>query len=171
MPFRDSWILVGLLLVAIGLGAGEAVIAGVGFVVMLLGAATRYWSRHLWDRVEFRTRLAEKRAFVGENVELEVTLANKKPLPLPWFEWRLPLSDQLEVPGEGLAASAAPGESWLVRRGAMGWYERQAWTFTVGQETAATQKPSRCWNRSPAEPPTVACTAVMRRCCAAWAGA
>lgn len=131
MPFRDSWILVGLLLVAIGLGAGEAVIAGVGFVVMLLGAATRYWSRHLWDRVEFRTRLAEKRAFVGENVELEVTLANKKPLPLPWFEWRLPLSDQLEVPGEGLAASAAPGESWLVRRGAMGWYERQAWTFTV----------------------------------------
>ncbi len=36
MPFRDAWIIVGLLLVSIGFGTGEPAVAGVGFVVVLV---------------------------------------------------------------------------------------------------------------------------------------
>src|SRR5690606_6598874 len=68
---------------------------------------------------------------VGEPVGLRVELENKKPLPLPWYEWRLAVADTSTVDGEQLAASAAPGVSYIVRRGAIGWYERQAWNFSL----------------------------------------
>jgi uncharacterized protein (DUF58 family) len=131
MPFRDAWITVGLLLVAVGFGTAEPVIAAVGFVVMVIGAVARYWRNHLWDRVSLPSRLTERRAFAGEEVGLHVSLANRKLLPLPWFEWRMAVAGQFEAPGEQLAASAAPGTSWIVRRGAMGWYEQQSWEFKL----------------------------------------
>jgi uncharacterized protein (DUF58 family) len=130
--------MVGLLMVAIGFGAEEPAIAAVGFVVMIVGAIARYWSRHLWDRLDLNARLGERRAFVGEQVPLEITLSNRKPLPLPWFEWRLPMSDLLHAEGEKLAAAVAPGTSWIVRQGAAGWYETQSWTFMVSS-------PERGW--------------------------
>ena len=68
MPFRDAWIIVGLLLVSIGFGTGEPVVAGVGFVVVIIGAVARYWSRHLWDRLELRATGTSRR---GEFRELE----------------------------------------------------------------------------------------------------
>ncbi|MGH2608744.1 MAG: DUF58 domain-containing protein [Tepidiformaceae bacterium] len=134
MPFREAWITVGLVLVALGFAVAEPVIAAVGFVVMVIGAIARYWSRHLWDRVELPARLSERRAFSGEEVRLDVTLANRKLLPLPWFEWRMAVAGPFEVPGEHLAAAAAPGTSWIVRRGAIGWYEQQAWDFRLASQ-------------------------------------
>jgi uncharacterized protein (DUF58 family) len=94
MPFRDAWITVGLLLVAVGFGTAEPVIAAVGFVVMVIGAVARYWRNHLWDRVSLPSRLTERRAFAGEEVGLHVSLANRKLLPLPWFEWRMAVAGQ-----------------------------------------------------------------------------
>jgi uncharacterized protein (DUF58 family) len=131
VPFREAWIAVGLLLVALGFAVGEPVIAAVGFVIIVIGGIARYWHRHLWDRVQLVARLSERRAFSGEEVRLDVTLANRKLLPLPWFEWRMAVAGPFDVPGEHLAAAAAPGTSWIVRRGAMGWYEQQAWDFRL----------------------------------------
>lgn len=131
MPFREAWLHVGALLVLIGFAASQPPVAAIGFVVVLIGGITRYWSRHLFDRVTFTTRLGEHRAFIDELVPLEVTLENRKLLPLPWYEWRLSLGDQVRIEGEELAAQAVPGMSWLVRRGALGWYQRNDWSFRL----------------------------------------
>ncbi|MCK9518119.1 MAG: DUF58 domain-containing protein [Dehalococcoidia bacterium] len=131
MPFRDAWLVVGALLVLVGFAAAEPVVSAVGFVVLLIGGLSRYWSRHLFDRVFFHRRLGERRAFVDEPVALHLELENRKALPLPWYEWRLAMADPLRVEGESLASHAVPGLSWLVRRGAMGWYERRNWELRV----------------------------------------
>ncbi len=131
MPFRDAWLPVGALLILVGFAASQPVISAVGFVVLLIGGISRFWSRHLFDRVSLRRDLAERRVFIGETVPLAIELENRKALPLPWFEWRLALADPLEVEGESLAAHAVPGLSWLVRRGAIGWYERRNWRVTL----------------------------------------
>jgi uncharacterized protein (DUF58 family) len=131
VPFRNAWLFVGPLLVLVGFSAAQPPIAGVGFVVILVGGVSRYWSRHLFDRVELRRSLAARRAFAGEAVRLDVEMVNRKPLPLPWFEWRLGVVDPIAVEGEALAAAAAPGLSWIVRKGAMGWYQRQTWQFQL----------------------------------------
>ncbi len=131
MPFRDAWLVVGILLVFVGYGAGEPAIIAVGFVVILIGGGTRFWSRHLFDRVDFKRTLDERRVFLGESTNLRVTLANRKFLPLPWYEWRLAIADTFLADGEVLSAAAVPGSSWLVRRGALGWYQHHDWTFRL----------------------------------------
>lgn len=131
MPFRDAWLVLGGVLLFAGFAAAQPAIAIVGLIVIALGALSRYWSRHLFDRVTFTRRLLEKRSFIGEDVSLDVSLDNRKPLPLPWYEWRLALAEPLPVKNESVAASAAPGQKWLVRRGALGWYQKHQWRFTI----------------------------------------
>src|SRR5512134_3370455 len=131
MPFRDAWLVIGALLVFIGFGAAEPAIGLIGVVVVVLGAVARYWSKHLFDRVELRRRTSETRAFLGEEIKIDVELSNRKPLPLPWYEWRLALGEPLPVDGEALGAAAVPGLKWLHRRGALGWYQQHSWHFVM----------------------------------------
>ena len=131
MVFRDLWLLAGPVLIGVGAGTGQPMVTGIGVVVLIVGALSRLWARHLFDRVSVRTELSEIRAFQGEEVELRVELENRKPLPLPWFDLRLTLSDELEIEGETAASASAPGLSWLMRRGALGWYERRRWRLRL----------------------------------------
>jgi uncharacterized protein (DUF58 family) len=131
MPFRDAWLPVGGLLLFIGFAAAQPPIAIVGLLIIALGGISRYWSRHLFDRVTFKRSLREKRSFVGEAVSYDVALENRKPLPLPWYEWRIGLVEQLPVENESVAAAAAPGLKYIVRRGALGWYQKHEWRFTL----------------------------------------
>ena len=131
MPFRDAWLVLGGFLVFVGLSAAQPIIAGVGLVILVLGGISRYWSNHLFDRVTFSRRLGERRAFIGDEVSLNVVLSNQKPLPLPWYQWRIGVVDTLDVESTVVAPSAAPGLKWIVRRGALGWYQRHQWTFVL----------------------------------------
>ncbi|MGE5596308.1 MAG: DUF58 domain-containing protein, partial [Hyphomicrobiales bacterium] len=135
MPFRDAWLLIGPLLILVGFGASEPAISAVGFVVLLIGGVSRFWRRHLFDRVSLRRKPAERRAFIGEEVPLSIEFENRKALPLPWYEWRLAMADPLAIKGETLAAAAVPGLSWLVRRGAIGWYEKRRWDLSLVAST------------------------------------
>ena len=131
MPFRDAWLVVGGLLIFVGFGAEEPAIGLIGAMVVALGALARYWSKHLFDRVTLTRTPSERRTFIGEEIGVDVELTNQKPLPLPWYEWRLALGEPLPVEGEHLGAAAVPGLKWLHRRGSLGWYQRHRWKFTL----------------------------------------
>ncbi|MFQ5382564.1 MAG: DUF58 domain-containing protein [Dehalococcoidia bacterium] len=131
MPFRDVGLLVGGLLVFLGLAASAPIVVAVGVGIVAIGGVARFWSNHLFDRLTFSWRLSEHRVFLGEESALVANLENRKPLPLPWFDWRLGLSDGLEAEGEVLASGAVPGMGWILRRGALGWYESQTWRFAL----------------------------------------
>lgn len=131
MPFRDAWLPVGGFLLLVGFAAEQPAIVVVGLVIIVLGGISRYWSRHLFDRLTFKRWTRERRSFIGDAVTLNVSLENRKPLPLPWYEWRLGLAEALPVENEALAAAASPGLKWIVRRGALGWYQKHEWTFAL----------------------------------------
>jgi uncharacterized protein (DUF58 family) len=131
MPFRDAWLVIGGFLLIVGFAAAQPAIVVVGLVTIVIGGLSRYWSRRLFDRVRFTSTMRERRTFIGESVLMDVHLENEKPLPLPWYEWRVGLIEALPVEGEEMGASASPGLSWLIRRGALGWYAKHDWTFTV----------------------------------------
>ena len=131
MPFRDAWLVVGGFLLFVGLSASQPVVAGIGLVILVLGGVSRYWSKHLFDRVVMTRKLREKRAFIDDEVLLDVVLSNQKPLPLPWYQWRLGVLESLEASEDVVTASASPGLKWIVRRGALGWYQLHNWTFAL----------------------------------------
>jgi uncharacterized protein (DUF58 family) len=131
MPFRDAWLVIGVLMVFVGFGAEEPAIGLIGVVVVILGAVARYWSKHLFDRVTLKRTLSERRAFIGEDIAVDIELSNKKPLPLPWYEWRVALGEALPAENESVGSAAAPGLKWLHRRGSLGWYQQHRWKFTL----------------------------------------
>ena len=71
MPFRESWILIGGILIVIGYTLAMPTMAGVGFVIFVIGGVSRYWSRHLFDRVSFTRRLNVSRVFIDEPAEYQ----------------------------------------------------------------------------------------------------
>ena len=131
MPFRDAWLVIGALLVLLGFGTGEPVMAAVGFVVLIVGGVSRFWSKRLFDRTALTRSLSQRRAFADEKIGLHVELANRKVIPLPWYTWSLALADHITVDGESLGGTVVPGLSWLARKGSMGWYERREWDFEL----------------------------------------
>lgn len=131
MPFRDAWLPVGILLIFIGFSVEEPAISAVGLVIVIVGGVARYWSKHLFDRLTFTVKARERRAFIDEAVTLDVELENRKPLALPWYEWRIALAEALPAEHETVAAAASPGMKWLVRSGALGWRQKHDWAFTV----------------------------------------
>jgi len=131
MPFRDAWVPVGALLIFIGLVASRPLIVAVGLVIVVLGAVGQFWSRHLFDRVTVVRRLGERRAFAGEHVSLGIALENRKVLPLPWYELRIGIAEALPVDEEAISGAAFPGLNFIVRRGALGWYQRHEWQVSI----------------------------------------
>lgn len=131
MVFRDLWLLAGPVLIGVGAGTGQPMVTGIGVVVLVVGVLARLWARYVFRRVSVRSDLSEVRAFQGETVEMRFELENRKPLPLPWFDLRLAVSEELDVEGEEPVAASAPGLNWLTRRGALGWYERRRWRLRL----------------------------------------
>jgi uncharacterized protein (DUF58 family) len=87
---------------------------------------TRLWTRFGIRRVEYSRALGATRAVAGDSVDLDVTVWNRKPLPLPWVA-----ADDLV--GDGLAIRERPqmdvdlersGRQILHNGWALAWYER-----------------------------------------------
>jgi uncharacterized protein (DUF58 family) len=99
---------------------GMAMLAG-----LFLGTAglARLWCRLSLTGVLAERRFACLRSFPGEPLACTLSLANRKPLPLPWvqLEWALP-------PGLRLQRSEAAVDSpWVRRSAALLGYRRMSW--------------------------------------------
>ncbi|HEY3061751.1 MAG TPA: DUF58 domain-containing protein [Chloroflexota bacterium] len=95
--------------------------------LLLVGLLGKGWSAVSLVRVQFARRPLAERAFCGDDIEIEATLANPRPLPLPWLEvWeRLPAA--LDPEGTVERSFAQPNAVW-VQRGLSLWpYQRLRW--------------------------------------------
>jgi uncharacterized protein (DUF58 family) len=90
------------------------------------GSLTRLWSRFGARRVEYSRSLGATRAVAGDMVPLDVTVWNRKPLPLPWVA-----ADDLVGAGltvrerEQMDRDGERNNALVLRNGwALAWYER-----------------------------------------------
>lgn len=88
MIFRQIWLTVAVVVILAGIGLREPSVAAVGVLVLLAGGLSRLWSRLAFERVSYRRTLPGRRAFVGEEIEVGYSIANRKALPVPWVEVR-----------------------------------------------------------------------------------
>jgi len=80
------WLLIAALLFIISLILHQMPLLLVSLLFFLAGGVARLWKRYCLTRVEYQRRLSSNRVFFGEEVQLEVEVANRKPLPLPWIQ-------------------------------------------------------------------------------------
>ncbi len=87
------WLLIAALLFIVSLILHQVALLLVSLLFFLTGGVARLWGRYCLSRVEYRRRLSANRVFFGEEVQLEVEVSNRKPLPLPWIQ----IDDEIPV--------------------------------------------------------------------------
>ncbi|MEO8510586.1 MAG: DUF58 domain-containing protein [Chloroflexota bacterium] len=69
----------------------------VAVIVAAYGTLTRLWTRYGLGELRYERRLSSRRALVGDAIDLDITVWNRKPLPLPFLAADDQLTDGLPV--------------------------------------------------------------------------
>ncbi len=118
-----------LLLLAGVLHQGGLLLVAV-LLVLLFGVA-KIWEKYALRRVEYTRRLSASHAFFGDEVRLELSVANRKPLPLPWLSISEELDERLTLSTGATTPSAVPGRVVLSYVMPLGWYRKVTRAYTM----------------------------------------
>jgi len=121
-----GWVALAAVMVAVGAATSAPGLFMVAAATLGYGSLTRIWSRFGMGRVEYDRHLGSTRAVAGDIVTLDVTIWNRKPLPLPWIA-----ADDLVTDGIGVRERPTMerdderlGRRVLANAWALAWYER-----------------------------------------------
>jgi uncharacterized protein (DUF58 family) len=117
-------------LLVLSLLFGQGLLALVCALLLLTAGLAWLWDRWSLVRVSYERELSHPRAFVGDEVELALRIANRKPLPLSQLDIRDYVPAGLEVIGHDLRPDN-DGRQLLHRSTSMRWYEGLIWRYQV----------------------------------------
>jgi uncharacterized protein (DUF58 family) len=122
---RGSYLplIVGVLFL-IGVILGQIPLLLIAFLLLLVWGTTRLWERYALTRIEYHRRLSSKRAFFGEELLLELEVANRKPLPLPWVEIDDEIPEEITFLKGKTTQSHKTARVHLTSLLSLGWYHR-----------------------------------------------
>ena len=129
--FNESWIRFAALMVVFGVllhASGMIVLAALLLTVLPVAWA---WNRVALWRVEYDRVLSEHRVFVGETIDLSVTVTNRKLVPLAWVKIDDQFPTRLTPENKTLEPSHIPLTAYLSQRAALGWFERARWNYRL----------------------------------------
>ena len=129
--WHDFWIGFFAVVIAIGFFMGQGVVIAFGAMGVVSGAVSLAWNRLSLDDVKYERHLPHQRAFLGEEIDVTVSLMNRKPLPLPWIRVTDELPDELRVVSGDVAANVRPKVAALRHQTSLAWYERIRWRYRV----------------------------------------
>jgi uncharacterized protein (DUF58 family) len=144
--FNQRWITLSILMILLGLLLGQRAVLVLPIFLLLTLAAGHWWNDRALRDVSYRRRIARKRAFPGETVDIEVMVENSKLLPVPWLrvddEWPL-ATPPTDAQALGPSHVADMGE--LTHVFALRWYERvrRHYTLQTGQRGVYGLGPTR----------------------------
>ena len=113
----------GVLLIVGGAVLGAPGLIGVGVMVELVWALRSLWTRFGLRNVTYERHIAAPRALFGEDVELRLTVRNRKLLPLPWLQVEDYVSEDAHFVGRELEPAEQPGFAILRTTWTLGWYQ------------------------------------------------
>lgn len=81
----SGWLALAAVMAVVGAVAGAPGLLVVAGITAGYATLTRLWSRYGARSVTYERQLGSGRAVAGDTVTLDVTIWNRKPLPLPWI--------------------------------------------------------------------------------------
>jgi len=126
----NYWLLFSAALLILSLIINQIPLLLVSLIFFFTGSIARIWDRYCLSRIEFRRKLSSERAFFGDNIHLEISVANRKPLPLPWFQIEEEIPADISVTSDSsLLSEREEGNSTgemaeLYQKVTYGWYNR-----------------------------------------------
>ncbi|MCZ7567402.1 MAG: DUF58 domain-containing protein [Ardenticatenaceae bacterium] len=128
---RDHWRwLIGATIVS-GVLLQAPLLLLLGLLLMVIAAIVWVWDRACLAGVSYERRLENSTLFWGEETDLVVTIANLKPLPLPWLRVEDEVPEEVVFLTGRLSASSVPRRATLRNVLALAPYERIARRYRV----------------------------------------
>lgn len=127
---KNHWFLAAIFLVLAGAVGHNGFLGTLGLGLLIVTLLAWLWARFSLRGVIYARTLSTDRLYAGESLDIEVSLTNDKPLPLPWLSTQDRFDRQLIVSGAGRLVRAK--DEWqLRRRVSAGPYERLRWKYHV----------------------------------------
>ncbi len=129
--FSPAWIDLILLVLAIGFLLRSPVLLTLGFLLTLTIALAWVWNRNVLRRVTFERTFPGHRFFPGDETAVEITIANRKLLPLAWLRWEDRFPAQADLLHGRLETEGTAGRRILSRGTTVRWYQRVRWRYPL----------------------------------------
>jgi len=129
--WHDVWIAFFIFIIAVGILLGQGLVIAFGVMGLVAGAISLVWNRLALEEVSYERTVSGSRAFIGEELDMTVTLTNRKPLPLPWIRVQDEVPDALQIIEGDVAANIRPRLQTLEHSTSMAWYERIRWRYRL----------------------------------------
>ena len=117
-------------LTALALVTGQGLLALICILLLVTAGVARLWDRWSLLRVSYTRELSQQRAFPGDEVELVIRIANRKPLPLVALVVRDIVPLKLEVVGHTKRLDTE-GRQVINRMTSLRWYESIGWRYQL----------------------------------------
>lgn len=118
------WLFIAAVLFIVSLVLHQVPLLLISLLFILVRGVARLWERYCLVRIEYQRRLSANRVFFGEEVQLEVEVANRKPLPLPWIQ----VEDEIPAEVTLLKGRTSPAHQenrvLLSNLLSLGWYHK-----------------------------------------------
>lgn len=121
---HELWLLLLLIIVIVGILAGQPWIVALAAMSIVVGLVARIWARLSLEDVSYMRGFSQDHLFPGEELELTLTVENRKPLPVPWLRLHEEVPVELEVIDQRLATDQRADTRTLKDNFSLAWYER-----------------------------------------------
>ena len=129
--FNESWIILAVFISILGFALRLDSLMTVAALLLTVVPTAWFWNRQTTRRVEYTRSLSERRAFVGETVDLSLRVTNRKLIPIPWLKIEDEFPSRLTVLRGNVEPTSDPTTNHLARLLSLRWYERVTWHYQV----------------------------------------
>lgn len=129
--FNDAWVALSVLCLLIGLVSRQSGLVLVGVLLLTILPIARLWNRYALRRIAYARQLEPRRAFIGETVDLTLTVENRKILPLGWLSVEDEWPDNLHLDQEEDLRVIGSGRMALHNAFSLRWYERVRLRYAI----------------------------------------
>lgn len=98
---------------------------------LLVAGISWMWNRLSLQDVTYERELSQQRVFIGEEVEITVSLSNRKPIPLGSVRADDEMPKSIEFAEADMVSSYNPQAQTMRHSTSMGWYERIRWHYKL----------------------------------------
>ncbi len=140
----DYWLWLAFIILIVGIIMHQVALALVAMLFLLTGGVSRLWNKYCLHRIEYKRRLSHNQVFFGEEITLEIEVANRKPLPLAWLRIEDDLPERVALL-KGKAIQSSEERLTLINIFPIGMYRRVTRRFPMkcSQRGAFVFGPSR----------------------------
>ena len=129
--FNENWVTLAAFALALGLVFRQSGLLAIALLVLIAAAVGWSWNRYALHNVEYKRSFSERRAFLGETVDVTVQVSNHKWLPVSWLR----IDDEYPLPVTLLEGAAQPSTKpdigLLSSVMSLRWFDRARWRYQL----------------------------------------